>query len=266
MESTSLKFDKSMMLETTSPASDPEACVPQQSPERSLSPTTKARNNSLAKINNVFIAFDDSPTANPANVHKLRALLQGHGFRIHLHSGTYFSPNKHVVDSAVIEALEQCATLIVCASRELYKNWSSKALVMKARDMKVKDPRDGPEILVAMMQGDFTSQSQPDRITGWLAHLIKDSVWYPTWSPVMIDGTFEAILGVLKLKKKQIKVGGIPEGIWDERARTYKLLHKDDMGPPPKVPVSPIVERYKKMKKKKVPTIGPLDHSKAFFY
>ena len=54
--------------------------------------------------------------------------------------------------------------------------------------------------------GEYTTSSYPDRVSGWLGHMIKDAVTYPCFTDLQIKTTASCIDGVFVLRMKQIYV------------------------------------------------------------
>ncbi len=170
------------------------------------------------------------------------------------------------IDENIINNINKCAVVVCAVSKEFRYNTNCKDVSLLARDLKRNNPSTGPELLFSMMQGDYTTQSSPFRVDGWLGHLMKDALWYPAWSRVHITGASEAIVAVISLKKKQIVLGEIQDDIWQERAKKYASTHEVFAPPPTNVPKSPIVLLMDKMKSKKViqKQVTPLNHNLAF--
>ena len=179
-------------------------------------------------------------------------------------------------DNQVINEMKKCAVIVVCISQELHSNFTLRRLAIKARDLKneMDNTSVAPDLLFCCMQGHYTSASQPYRVTGWLFHMIKDSVWYPAWNKAHIGGAGEAIINAIALMKRKILIPPEEEDVWEKRLKVYKEEHKgeyESLGTSPKV-VSPIMIMQQKKKNRKVsPTklyeqIGNLDHHKHFYY
>lgn len=178
-------------------------------------------------------------------------------------------------DNQVINDMKKCAVIVICISQELHSNFTLRRLAIKARDLKneMDNTSVAPDLLFCCMQGNYTSASQPYRVTGWLFHMIKDSVWYPAWNKAHIGGAGEAIVNAIALMKRKILIPPEEEDVWEKRLKIYKEEHKGeyDVGTSPKV-VSPIVIMQQRKKNRKVsPTklyekIGDLDHHKHFYY
>lgn len=170
------------------------------------------------------------------------------------------------IDQNIIDGINKCAVVVCAVSKEFRYNHNCKDVALFARDLKRSNPSTGPELLFSMMQGDYTTQSSPFRVDGWLGHLMKDALWYPAWSRVHIAGASEATVAVISLKKKQIVLGEIQDDIWQERAKKYASTHEVFAPPPTNVPKSPIVLLMDKIKSKKViqKHVTPLNHNLAF--
>lgn len=179
-------------------------------------------------------------------------------------------------DVKVINDMKKCAVIVICISQELHSNFTLRRLAIKARDLKneMDDSSVAPDLLFCCMQGHYTSASQPYRVTGWLFHMIKDSVWYPAWNKAHIGGAGEAIVNAISLMKRKILIPPEEEDEWEKRLKIYKEEHKgeyDSIGATPKV-VSPIMIMQQKKKNRKVsPTklfekIGVLNPKQHFYY
>jgi hypothetical protein len=179
-------------------------------------------------------------------------------------------------DDKVVNDMKKCAVIVICISQELHSNFTLRRLAIKARDLKndMEDSAIAPDLLFCCMQGHYTSASQPFRVSGWLFHMIKDSVWYPAWNKAHIGGAGEAIVHAISLMKRKILIPPEEEDQWEKRLKIYKEEHKgeyDSLGTTPKV-VSPIMIMQQKKKNRKVsPTklfekIGNLEHHKHFYY
>ena len=177
-------------------------------------------------------------------------------------------------DDMVVSDMKKCAVIVICISQELHANFTLRRLAIKARDLKIElDASIAPDLLFCCMQGHYTSASQPYRVSGWLFHMIKDSVWYPAWNKAHIGGAGEAIVHAISLMKRKILIPPEEEDEWEKRLKVYVEEHKGEyehLGTTPKV-VSPIMLMQQKKKKKVSPTklfekIGNLDHHKHFYY
>jgi len=177
-------------------------------------------------------------------------------------------------DDMVVSDMKKCAVIVICISQELHANFTLRRLAIKARDLKTElDATVAPDLLFCCMQGHYTSASQPYRVSGWLFHMIKDSVWYPAWNKAHIGGAGEAIVHAISLMKRKILIPPEEEDEWEKRLKVYVEEHKGEyehLGTTPKV-VSPIMLMQQKKKKKVSPTklfekIGTLDHHKHFYY
>ena len=97
--------------------------------------------------------------------------------------------------------IKSCVVAVICITREYKANQGCQKI---ARYIVAQERR--VITLFALLQGDYSETSIPERITGWLGHMIRDAVTYPCYSELQISATSAMIDGVFTLRKKQIIV------------------------------------------------------------
>ena len=70
--------------------------------------------------------------------------------------------------------------------------------------MKQQNPKTAPEVCFVMIDGDYTTESHPHKVSGWLGHALGASLWSPAWSHAHCAGAAEAIMGTVNLKRKVV--------------------------------------------------------------
>lgn len=158
----------------------------------------------------LFFSYDDSPTANPANVLLLQKQVRKEGYFILEHTG------KTEVDESVKESLSRSIAIIICVSKEYHLNRNCKLLATHAQSLINRKKNSAFEVLFVMTQGHYTTISQPYKVEGWLKYMIKDSLWYPSWSSTHISGACEAIRGVISLLAQKIDIDDPEMRHWKE--------------------------------------------------
>lgn len=97
--------------------------------------------------------------------------------------------------------IKSCVVAVLCITRDYKVNQGCQKV---ARYVVAQTKKVIP--LFALFQGDYSETSYPDRISGWLGHMIRDAVTYPCYSNLQISATAACIEGVFILKRKTIKV------------------------------------------------------------
>lgn len=153
----------------------------------------------------LFLSWDGTPESSH-NVLLLRKFLLAKHYFIHEHAGSVFGNGSVLaeVSPELIETLRRCTVFLVCVSREYTKNINSKKLCLLARKMLDADRKNAPELLYAMIDGNFTTESQPHKVSGWLGFLLKDALWSPAWSHAHASGAAEAVAGTVKLRRNVV--------------------------------------------------------------
>lgn len=159
---------------------------------------------------NVFLCYDDRAESNPQNAILLKKFLSRHGYKVFEFSGQPFvedaSARLFGIDEQTLTDLHKCVCIIICVSRELKQNNRCRKICEFVRKAKRSDARGGFECLFMMMQGDYTTQSYPHCVDGWLAHHLRDTLWYPAWSTAHIASAGEAVGSIVALRRKQLHV------------------------------------------------------------
>ena len=155
----------------------------------------------------LFLSWDGT-TESSINVTLLRRFLLAKGYFLYESSGAQFGNGSVLaeVPEEVVQQLRASTAFVVCVSRAYTRNLSCKKVSLLAREMKFADPKTAPESVFVMIDGNYTTESQPYKVSGWLGHLLKDSLWSPAWSHAHAAGAAEAIMGVVNLKRKVVIV------------------------------------------------------------
>ena len=153
----------------------------------------------------LFLSWDGTPDSSH-NALLLRKFLLAKGYFLHEHAGTVFGNGSVLaeVPPELVETLRRCTVFLVCVSREYTKNINCKKLCLTARRLLDQDRKSAPELLYAMIEGNFTTESQPHRVSGWLGFLLKDALWSPAWSHAHAAGAAEAVCGTVKLRRNVV--------------------------------------------------------------
>jgi len=155
----------------------------------------------------LFLSWDGTAESS-GNVTLLRRFLLAKGYFLFEHSGAQFGNGSVLaeVPDEVVEQLRLSTALVVCVSKPYTRNLSCKKISLLSREMKAANPKTAPETVFVMIDGNYTTESQPYKVSGWLGHLLKDSLWSPAWSHAHAAGAAEAIMGVVNLKRKVVVV------------------------------------------------------------
>ena len=231
----------------------------------------------LHRNNTIFVLSEqsnkDPELYNNKIITKLKRIMKLSNFNIYSFDNTkpLKTPNK--IDDEIIDEINKSSIVVACITKDLRHSLSCKMILQFVRDLKL----DGstyeksnlcPEVSFCLMQGDYTMVSQPHAIDGWLRHLMRDTVNYPSWNMNHIEGTAESIANVISLQKRLLVVPPNPEhDVWDKRIDQYKKKNPA-LPPPVQKHKSPVVVLYEKLqRKKKMPVVDtrqPLDHRLAF--
>lgn len=161
-------------------------------------------NNSKKSPPMLFLSHDGQQSSK-RNVDILRKALKKKGYIIYEHAGSNFADH-HKVDPDILTQIQQSCVLVICVSKAYSVSFNCKKIALLAKEMILKDRRKAPEMLFCMVHGDYTTESHPYRVTGWLWHLLKDSLWSPAWSVAHIYGAADAISGVISLRRRTIYI------------------------------------------------------------
>jgi len=151
----------------------------------------------------VFLSWDGT-TESTRNVDILRKFLLSKKYFVNEHRGAPFSSTKKRgdVDDETAEALRSSTVLIICVSKAYTLNFACKSIALLVRAMQERDRKRAPEMSYVMICGDYTTESQPYKVSGWLGHLLKDSLWSPGWTHAHLAGAAEAVGGLVNLKRR----------------------------------------------------------------
>ena len=97
-------------------------------------------------------------------------------------------------DDKMAEAVEKSAFVIICVSKAYPNRPNCEQEAKFARALE-KDKK--LTIIYVMMQSDFTTVSQPERVEGWLRLYLGDNLWYSLWDKSQVESTGDAIAGVI---------------------------------------------------------------------
>lgn len=155
----------------------------------------------------LFLSWDGTKTS-ATNVTLLRKFLFAKGYYIYEHAGEAFGNGSAIaqVPDEVVANIKASTVVVICVAKEYTKNFSCKKISLLARELKLESPKTAPEMLFVMIDGDYTTDSQPHKVSGWLYHLLKDSLWSPCWSYAHTAGAAEAIMGTVNLRRRVVIV------------------------------------------------------------
>ena len=249
-----------------------------KSVQSSSSGKTKAAIEVQLHRNNTIFVLSEQSNKDPELftnklITKLKRILKGSNFNMYSFDTTAPFKNPNRVDDEVVDQINKSSIVVACITKELRHSLSCKMILQFVRDLKLNDfmyekSNLCPEVSFCLMQGDYTMVSQPYAIDGWLRHLMRDTVNYPSWNMNHIDGTAESIANVISLQKRLLVVPPTPEkDVWEKRMVDYKKKNPS-LPPPVQKHKSPVVVLYEKLERKKkmpiVDTRKPLDHRLAF--
>lgn len=94
--------------------------------------------------------------------------------------------------------------IILGVSREFKNSLTCQKISRFAREL---HDNMGIEVLFVLLQGNYTLNCEPsDRVTGWLLHMLQDTVSYPAWTSSHVTATAAAIQSVHALRRHVIVV------------------------------------------------------------
>lgn len=147
--------------------------------------------------NSVFLSYDPFNKETVEKVSLLRARLVSSGKIVKESTGDFHDD----VPEELKMTIKSCVIAVLCITREYKVNMGCQKV---ARYVCAQGKKVIP--LFALLQGDYSETSYPDRISGWLGHMTRDAVTYPCYSNLQISATAACIEGVFVLRKKKIKV------------------------------------------------------------
>lgn len=150
----------------------------------------------LKKAAQVFLSWDGSATSEP-NVTLLRRFLQAKGYLIHEHAGVPLGSGT----DEIAQLLRASTVFVIAVSQEYTRNLSCKKISLLARELKQQAPKTAAELCFVMIDGNYTTESHPHKVSGWLGHMLGASLWTPGWSHAHCAGAAEAIKGTINLKR-----------------------------------------------------------------
>jgi hypothetical protein len=71
---------------------------------------------------------------------------------------------------------------VIAVSQEYTRNLSCKKISLLARELKEQAPKTAAELCFVMIDGNYTTESHPHKVSGWLGHMLGASLWTPGWS------------------------------------------------------------------------------------
>ena len=156
-------------------------------------------NNSMAepqdkpkKTVQVFLSWDGCATSEP-NVSLLKRFLQAKGYLIREHTPSG--------KDEITLLLRASTVFVIAVSKEYSRNISCKKICLLARELKQQAPKTSAELCFVMIDGNYTTESHPHKVSGWLGHMLGASLWTPGWSHAHCAGAAEAIKGTINLKR-----------------------------------------------------------------
>ena len=155
----------------------------------------------------IFLSWDGTAESEK-NVSLLKKFLHAKHYFIHEHAGAVFGSGSVLaeVPEELAEKLKSSTVLVTCVSKPYTRSLSCKKVSLLARELKLANPKTAPEVCFAMIDGNYTTESQPYKVSGWLGFLLKDSLWSPSWTYAHCAGAAEAIMGTVNLKRKVVVV------------------------------------------------------------
>jgi len=155
----------------------------------------------------IFLSWDGT-SESEKNVTLLKKFLQAKQYFIHEHCGAVFGNGSVLaeVPDELAENLKSSTVLVTCVSKSYSRSLSCKKVSLLARELKLINPKTAPEVCFVMIDGNYTTESQPYKVAGWLGFLLKDSLWSPAWTYAHCAGAAEAIMGTVNLKRKVVVV------------------------------------------------------------
>jgi len=152
--------------------------------------------------------------------------------------------------------IKSCVVAVLCITRDYKVNMGCQKV---ARYVLAQEKKVIP--LFALLQGDYSETSYPDRISGWLGHMIRDAVTYPCYSNLQIGATAACVEGVFTLRKKQIKVDEKEVDKFAQRSAYVKRVMNRANSPTatagPPLLLEPTMHKSKSSPKKRNPSPGP---------
>lgn len=131
------------------------------------------------------------------------------------------------ISGDVSAKISNCMVVLFCVSREFKHNIRCKKVAQYARTKRDQSPRNQPEILFAMLQGNYTTQSYPYSVDGWLRHLIKGrscaslTLFHPSQIGHILNLRYSVVPGMEQT---------LHQGCWGGCVRTHLTEAKTDSG------------------------------------
>ena len=124
--------------------------------------------------------------------------------------GSFAASARAKVSQMLVDQMTISTVFVACVTRAFTKNLNCKKLTLRMRELQgemLSLKKKGAEMLYVMLNGDFTTESQPYHCrSGWLGYLLKDSLWSPAWSHAHIAGAAEAIASTVNLRRNVVRL------------------------------------------------------------
>lgn len=183
------------------------------------STATRARSPGRGGVdkNSVFLSFDDTDKEVNKRVHILKRKLQQSGKTVYVHDGHEKDPME--LPESVKTTMKKCIVIVICVTRGYKVNQACQRVARYALTREKHSI-----VFFCLLQGDYSLSSYPDKVDGWLGHMIKDVVTYPCYSQLQLTQTVAFIEGVVIYRKRCIYVDEKEVDKWAARAQVVKRM------------------------------------------
>ena len=87
------------------------------------------------------------------------------------------------------EAMEAAPVIIVCVSKKYHE-----IAVEEANYAKGLEKLGNTQVLYAMLDENYTTDSAPFRVSGWLGNMVTGTTWYPCWTQFQAESVGNEII------------------------------------------------------------------------
>ena len=99
--------------------------------------------------------------------------LKHEGFNVNIDEGSI----GRRLDDRKIEAFENAPVIVICVSKKYHELAIEEANYAKGLEKIGKS-----SVLYVMLDENYTTESQPFRVSGWLGNMVTGTTWYPCWT------------------------------------------------------------------------------------
>lgn len=127
------------------------------------------KKSSVKKGPSIFFSYHDGDAASAEKAVALSTRLKNFGKNVIMHKGHSRSTSE--LDEVVLAAMETACVIIIGVSRPFKNSITCQRIARYA--LKLQAENKSVAVLYVLLQGDYTLMSIPEKVTGWLAHMLK---------------------------------------------------------------------------------------------